>query len=85
MKTQSFSWVRVERYCELSGEPLNTVHDRIRSGQWAACKHYKRTGPRTLWVNLEGVNEWVTQQPHVEAACPPTSKSAQKKNQPVTE
>ena len=84
MKTQSFSWVRAERYCELVGEPINTVFKRITSGVWAAGLHYKRTGPRTLWINLDGANEWVTQQPHVEAACLPP-KSGRKGGLPPAE
>lgn len=85
MKSESFSWVRVERYCELVGEPINTVFKRITSGQWAAGLHYKRTGPRTLWINLDGANDWVTIQPHVEAACQPVSKSAKGRRGAQTE
>lgn len=70
-------WVRAEKYCEETGDPINTVMDRIRSGEWAANKHYKRTGPRTLWINRLAADEWVNQQPHVEAAaCPKALKSA---------
>lgn len=74
------SWVRAEKYCEESGDPINTVMERIRNGEWAAGKHYKRTGPRTLWINRQAVEEWINQQPHVEAAlCPPGLKSAREK------
>lgn len=66
--TAVLSWVRVEKYCEESGEPINTVHDRIREGVWAANKHYKRTGPRTLWINRQEAEQWIINQPHVEAA-----------------
>lgn len=71
MNTTTLSWVRVERYCELTGESINTVLERIRDGEWAAGKEYKRTGQRTLWVNLGEANEWVAKQAHVEAACQP--------------
>ena len=73
------SWVRVEKYCEMSGEPLDAVHTRIRSGEWAAGKHYKRTSQRVLWINCTAVEQWIDQQPHVEAACPPALKQARKK------
>lgn len=66
--TGVLSWVRVEKYCDETGEPINTVLDRIRDGEWAANKHYKRTGPRTLWINRQEVEEWISNQPHVEAA-----------------
>lgn len=72
------SWVRVEKYCDETGEPLNTVLDRIRDGVWAAKKHYKRTGPRTLWINRQEAEQWIINQPHVEAAqFRRVSKSAQ--------
>lgn len=67
MNVHVLSWVRVEKYCEMTGEPLNTVLDRVRDGKWAAKKHYKRTGPRTLWINPQEADQWISQQPHVEA------------------
>lgn len=69
-------WVRAARYCELTGEPMDTVYERITDGVWAAGKHYKRTGKRTLWINLHAVTEWINNQPNVEAvAFPRASKS----------
>ena len=68
-------WVRAERYCEMSGEPLSAVNDRIHNGIWASGKHYKRTGPRTLWVNVIEAEEWIAAQPHVEAAPQPRKGS----------
>ncbi len=60
------AWVRAERYCQLSGEPMEAVYSRIRDGEWAAGKHYKRTGPRTLWINPIEVSRWIDRHPHVE-------------------
>lgn len=70
------SWVRAEKYCEDSGEPMSAILDRIRNGEWAAGKHYKRTGPRTLWINRQGVEEWINLKPHVESFCPQVSRAA---------
>lgn len=70
-------WIRAEHYCAVSGESLYTVQERIRDGIWAAGLHYKRTGPRTLWINLHAVTQWIEQQPHIETtAFPKESKSA---------
>jgi len=78
MNVLVLSWVRVEKYCDLTGEPINTVLDRIRDGKWAAKKHYKRTGPRTLWINPQEADKWISQQPHVEAMqFPKASRFAQ--------
>jgi len=77
------SWVRAEKYCEDSGEPMRTVSDRVQSGVWAAGKHYKRTGPRTLWINRQEVDNWISQQPHVEAYCPKVSRSDRQQKAPA--
>lgn len=63
-----YGWVRAARYCELTGESIETVNERIKQGKWAAGREYKRTGPRTLWIHHERANEWVENQPHVEAS-----------------
>lgn len=60
-------WVRAERYCDASGENIDAVYKHINEGDWAAGKHYKRTGKRTLWINIPAVNKWISQQPHVES------------------
>jgi hypothetical protein len=52
-------WVRPEEFCRRSGTSLHTVRDWIKDGVWAEGYQYKRTGPRTTWVNLHKVNEWV--------------------------
>lgn len=69
-------WMRLEAYCAASGEAQEVVRKRIRDGEWAAGMHYKRTNPRTAWINLQEVTKWIEKQPHVEAYCPKASKSA---------
>lgn len=69
-------WVRAHRYCEITGEPMDTVESRIRDGGWAAGKHYKRTGPRTLWINVIEANKWVSNQHHVEAMSFPKASNS---------
>lgn len=64
------TWVRAERYCELTGEPLNTIRDRANSGIWAAGHHFKRIGQRTLVLNLNAITDWFNKQPHVESVTP---------------
>ena len=59
-------WVRAERYSQITGETIEAIYSHIRDGDWAAGKHYKRTGQRTLWVNIKEAQEWVAKQPHVE-------------------
>lgn len=59
-------WVKAERYCQLTGETMEAIYGHIREGEWAAGKHYKRTGQRTLWINIKEAQEWIRKQPHVE-------------------
>ncbi len=59
-------WVRAHRYCEITGDPMEAVESRIRGGIWAAGKHYKRTGPRTLWISLPEADKWVSNHQNVE-------------------
>ena len=64
------TWVRAERYCELTGEPLNTVRDRANNGVWAPGLHFKRIGQRTLVLNLNAITDWFNKQPHVDSVTP---------------
>jgi hypothetical protein len=57
-------WIRASNYCALKGESIETVQERINNATWAAGKHYKRTGPRTLWIHWENVNAWIEKLPH---------------------
>lgn len=64
------NWIRAERYCELTGEPLNTVRDRACNGAWSPGHHFKRIGQRTLILNMPAITEWFNKQPHVESLNP---------------
>lgn len=52
-------WVRLSRYCELTGDTADAVHKRRRSGRWLDGVH-SRIGPDgKVWVNLENSQRWV--------------------------
>jgi hypothetical protein len=72
-------WVRADKYCADTGEPMETVTARIRAGIWASGKHYKRLSQRILMINVPEVTAWIDRQPHVEAACPKGLKSAKER------
>lgn len=73
-------WVRASAYCSASHDPMEAVYDRINAGQWAAGKHYKRTGPRTLWINIPAVTQWINNQPHVESTHFPRGSKSDREN-----
>lgn len=52
-------WVRLSKYCELSGETPNAISNRLRAGIWVRDVHARLPeGSRELWVNLDAVNDW---------------------------
>lgn len=57
-KTHPLTWVKLERYVELSGDSVDAVQSRRRIGKWIDGKQCKIVDGR-LWVNIPAVEEWV--------------------------
>lgn len=55
------NFVLLRRYCELTGESVQAVHDRRRRGQWQDGKHCTVVDGRRLWINLPEVEKWIRQ------------------------
>lgn len=55
-------WIRLAKYCELSGDTPDAVHARRRKKQWVDGLHCRLAPDGNLWVNLEEVNRWVESQ-----------------------
>lgn len=52
-------WVRMSRYCELSGDTPDGVDKRLRTGKWLRDVHARRPeGSAELWINLPAVEDW---------------------------
>jgi hypothetical protein len=69
-------FIRAELYCQITGESMEAIYGHIRDGNWAAGKHYKRTGQRTLWINIKEAQEWIRKQPHVETVVKASRKAS---------
>ncbi len=53
-------WIRLKRYCEVSGETPDAVHKRLQRGIWLKDVHVRRPeGSSELWVNVEAQRDWV--------------------------
>lgn len=52
-------WVKLKRYCELTGDTSNAVHARRQKGVWLDDKHTKLAPDGKLWVNIEETEKWV--------------------------
>jgi hypothetical protein len=51
-------WVKLKKYCELTGDSPAAVHARRRSGKWldgVQC----RIADELLWVSLPEAQKWV--------------------------
>jgi hypothetical protein len=56
--THSLSWVKVEKYAELSGDSVDSVNARRKAGKWLDGEQCKVVDGR-IWVNLHEVEKWV--------------------------
>jgi len=54
-------WVKLKKYCELSGDTSDSVHAKRQRGQFVDGVHCKIAGDGKLWVNVEAVEKWVEQ------------------------
>lgn len=52
-------WVKLKRYCELSGDTADAVHARRKKGLWLDGIQCKLGPDGNLWVNLIEVEKWV--------------------------
>lgn len=53
-------WVRLSKYCDMSGDTPDAVEKRLRTGKWLRDVHARKPeGSSELWVNLLAVNDWV--------------------------
>ncbi|MFH7043699.1 excisionase [Paucibacter sp. JuS9] len=52
-------WVRLAKYCELSGDTSDAVHARRRKRQWTDGVHCRIGPDGNVWINLSEVNKWV--------------------------
>lgn len=56
----SLNWIKLSKYCELSGETRDAVDSRLRTGKWLRDVHARKPdGSAELWVNLRAVEDWV--------------------------
>jgi hypothetical protein len=52
-------WVKLNRYCELSGESKEAVYTKRKNGIWIDGMQYKRGPDGNVWINLMEVELWI--------------------------
>jgi hypothetical protein len=57
-KTYPLTWVKLDRYVELSGDSVDAVQSRRQAGKWIDGVQCKIVDAR-LWINLPAVEEWI--------------------------
>jgi len=53
------NWVKLRRYCEISGDTSNAVHAKRKRGMWLDGVQCKVGPDGNIWINLVEVERWV--------------------------
>ena len=59
LKTIKTKWVKASKYCELTGDNINSLYVRRARGIWIDGVHAKNVPGIGLMVNLEEVEKWI--------------------------
>ena len=54
-------WVLAEKFCELTGNTPNAIHQRRRRGLWLDGTH-TAVVQRRLYVNIKAADQWIKNQ-----------------------
>jgi hypothetical protein len=52
-------WVKLKKYCEISGDTPDAVHAKRRKGAWLDDIHCKIAPDGNLWINLVEIEKWI--------------------------
>ncbi len=52
-------WVKLKKYCQLSGDTPPAIHARRHKQQWLDGVHSKVGPDGNLWINMIEVEKWV--------------------------
>lgn len=58
---KQIEWVKLVKYCELTGETRDSVMKKRSSGMFIDGLHCKIAPDGNIWVNLAEVEKWVEQ------------------------
>lgn len=52
-------WVKLKKYCQISGDTSNAVHAKRKRGMWLDGVQCKMGPDGNIWINLVEVEKWV--------------------------
>lgn len=53
------NWVKLKKYCQISGDTSNAVHAKRKRGMWLDGVQCKIGPDGNIWINLVEVEKWV--------------------------
>lgn len=56
-------WVKLSRWCDLTGDTEEAVYSRRKVGKWADGVHCKLTDNK-LWINVPEAQKWIEKNPN---------------------
>lgn len=51
-------WLKLEKYCTVSGDTKDAIYNRRRNGIWLDGRECKVV-QGNIWVNTEAVEQWI--------------------------
>lgn len=54
----NIQWIKLEKYCEQTGDTQDAVYSRLREGKWLEGIHARKRGG-AWWVHIQMFNDWV--------------------------
>lgn len=55
----AIKWIRLAKYCELTGDTSDAVHARRRKRQWSDGVQCRIGPDGNLWIDPQEVTRWV--------------------------
>lgn len=52
-------WIKLKKYCELTGETPGSVRAKRRAGHFIDGVHYKLGPDGNIWINQIEVTKWI--------------------------
>ncbi len=58
-KHRVVSWVKLNRFCELTGYTPDAIYAKMQRGVWAKGLHWRKAPDGHIMVNTEAYRQWV--------------------------
>lgn len=52
-------YVRIPRFCEITGWTVKAVERKIEDGVWVEGREYRRAPDRNILIDMKGYDRWV--------------------------